>query len=123
MPEHPNAAIVRTLYGTTGGPEAVRHLFHEDVVWHLPGRHPMSGEHRGRDAVLVAMRYFDGIQLEVHGVLADDEHAVALLRATGSRKDREYDALEVDVFHLRAGRIAEFWSFSQDQRLTDEFWS
>lgn len=123
MPEHPNTGVVRTLYGVSGGSEAVAQLFHEDAVWHLPGRHPVSGEHRGRDAVLAAMRYFDGIQLEVHDVLADDEHVVALLRARGNRKGREYDALEVDVFHLRAGRIAEFWSFSQDQRLTDEFWS
>jgi ketosteroid isomerase-like protein len=110
------------LYATSG-PETVARLFHEDVVWHLPGWHPMSGDHRGRDAVLAAMRYFDRIRLEVHDVLANDEHAVALLRATGSRMSKTYDVLEVDVFHVRGGKIAEFWSFSQDQRLTDEFWS
>lgn len=121
--DHSNAVVVRALYGTPGGPDAVAHLFHEDIIWHLSGRHPMSGDHRGRDAVLAAMRYFDGIELEVHDVLADDEHAVALLRATGMRKGKAYDALEVDVFHMRDGRIAEFWSFSQDQHLTDEFWS
>jgi ketosteroid isomerase-like protein len=121
--EHRNATVVRTLYDTPGGPEAVAHLFHEDAVWHLPGRHPMSGHHRGRDAVLAAMRYFDGIQLEVHDVLANEEHAVALLRAKGSREGNTYEALEIDVFHMRDGKIAEFWSFSQDQRVTDEFWS
>ncbi len=99
------------------------YLFHGDVVWHLPGRHPMSGDHHGRDAVLEAMRYFDGVNVEVHDVIASDEHAVALLRATGRREGKEYDALEVDVFHISDGKIAEFWSFSEDQRVTDEFWS
>ena len=123
MPEHPNATVIRTLYGTPGGPEAAAHLFHEDAVWHLPGRHPMSGDHAGRAAVLAAMRYFEGIQLELHDVLASGEHAVALLRATGSRKGKRYDAREVDIFHLKDGQIVEFWSFSEDQRVTDEFWS
>lgn len=111
------------MYDASGGPKAVADLFDRDVVWHLPGRHAMSGDHRGRGAVLAAMRCFDGIQLEVHDVLANDEHAVALLRAAGSRNGKQYDALEVDVFHLRDGKITEFWSFSLDQRLTDEFWS
>jgi hypothetical protein len=69
------------------------------------------------------MRYFQGIQLEVHDVVANDEHAIALLKARGQRKGREYSALEVDVFHIRDGKIAEFWSFSEDTRLTDAFWS
>jgi len=123
MAEHPNAAVIRNLYGIAGGPDAVAHLFHPDVVWHLPGRNPMSGNHVGRDAVLAAMRYFDGVQLEVHDIVANDEHAVALLQASGERKGKRYRALEADIFHVRDGKIAEFWSFSEDQLLTDEFWS
>ena len=123
MSEHPNAAVVRSLFETSGGPDAVAHLFHEDVVWHLPGRNPMSGDHVGRGAVLAAMRYFEGIQLEVHDVLANDEHAVALLRARGSRAGKQYDALEIDIFHTKDGKVTEFWSFSQDQQMTDEYWA
>ena len=123
MNEHSNERLIRTLYGATGPPEAVAQLFHDDVVWHLPGKQPMSGVHSGRDTVLAAMRYFQGIELEVHDVVANDEHAVALLKARGQRKGREYGALEVDVFHIRDGKIVEFWSFSEDTRLTDAFWS
>ena len=114
---------MRALYTADGGPEAVAHLFHTDAVWHLPGHHPMSGDHAGRDAILQAMRYFEGIQLEVRDVVANDTHAVALLRAQGTRKGRQYDSMEVDVFHIRDGRIAEFWSFTEDQRTTDEYWA
>ncbi len=123
MTEHPNAKVIRDLYGASGGPETVPHLFHEDVVWHLPGKHPMSGDHVGRDAVLQAMRYFVGIRLEVHDVVANDEHAVALLRATGSRDGKQYEALEIDTSHIRDGKITEFWSFSEDQHVTDGYWS
>ena len=103
-------------------------LFAQDIVWHLPGRGPLAGNHKGREAVFVAMRRFEELnggtlRVEVHDVLASDEHAVALLRATGSREGRRYDSLEIDIYHLRNGKITEFWSFAEDQRQTDDFWS
>lgn len=63
------------------------------------------------------------IRVELHDVVASDEHAVALLHATATRGEKRYGSLEVDVFHVRDGRITEFWSFAQNQHLTDEFWS
>lgn len=130
MTEHPNVALIRKWYQAFAEgnyPPIITELLAEDVVWHVPGRHPLSGEHRGRDAVMSAIRGFDelsaSLQLEVHDVLASDEHAVALLRATGTRGGKRYDGLEIDVFHVRGGRVTEFWSFSEDTRLNDEFWS
>ncbi len=99
-------------------------IFSEDVVWHLPGAAPLSGDHRGREAVFAAMRQFEGsVQLELHDVIGNDEHAVALLRATGRRKGKDYGAMEVDIFHISESKVTEFWSFSEDQRMTDEYWS
>jgi len=109
-------------------PPIIRELLAEDAVWHLPGTHPLSGEHRGREAILAAFHRFEElsrgtIQIELHDILANDRHAVALLRATATRKAKEYALLEIDVFHIGDGKVTECWSFSQDQRLTDEFWS
>ena len=127
MTDHPNVALIKKMYGAlTKGTHipALTEILSEDVVWHLPGAGPLAGDHRGREAVFAAMGKFDGsVQLELHDVLANDEHAVALLRATGERKGRRYDALEIDIFHIRDGKVTEFWSLSEDQRLTDEFWS
>jgi hypothetical protein len=125
--EHPNAALIKNMYAafaTETYLPTLREIFSQDIVWHLPGTHPASGDHRGRDAVFAAMATFDGfVQLELHDVVANDEHAVALLRATGHRKGKQYDALEIDTFHIKDGKVTEFWSFSEDQRMTDEYWS
>ncbi len=127
MADHPNAALIRKMYDAFIRGDYIptlTEILSEDVVWHLPGAGPFAGDHRGRDAVFAAMGHFDGsVQLELHDVLANDEHAVALLRARGSRKGKEYDALEIDIFHISDGKVTEFWSFSEDQRLTDEYWS
>lgn len=56
--EHPNA----TKYWRTadvfraGGREALADLIDEDVVWHIPGSGPMSGDIHGREALF---RFFD----------------------------------------------------------------
>jgi ketosteroid isomerase-like protein len=129
--EHPNAGLIRKLYDALVDGNYVstlRELFSEDVVWHLPGSGPLSGDRRGRDAVLAAMRQFEErsggtIRIKVHDILANDEHALALLRATGTRGGKRYDSLEIDVYHVRDGKVTEFWSFAEDQRVTDEFWS
>ena len=129
--EHPNAGVIRRMHEALARGNYIptlTELFSQDVVWHLRGSGPLSGDHRGRDAVLAAMRQFEErsggtIRVEVHDILASNEHAVALLRATGSRGGRHYDSLEIDVYHVRDGRVTEFWSFAEDQRLTDEFWS
>jgi len=103
-------------------------LISGDVVWHVPGTSRISGEYRGRDA---AFAWFGQIaelsggtfRIEVHDILANDEHAVALTRATASRQGRQLNALDTDVYHIRNGKVTEAWSFTDDQRRAEEFWS
>jgi ketosteroid isomerase-like protein len=59
----------------------------------------------------------------LHDVLANDEHAVGLARATGSRQGKQLDSRDVAIYHVSNGKITEAWTFAEDQRVTDEFWS
>jgi ketosteroid isomerase-like protein len=130
MADHPNAALLRKGYDAfaKGDTATLTDLFSEDVVWHLPGRNLISGEHRGRDAVFavfakVAQLSAGSFSIELHDVLANDEHTVAITRTTGSRQGKQLDLRGTDVYHIRNGKITEWWSFDEDQRLNDEFWS
>ena len=131
MAQHPNVELLRKALDafSRGDLDTVRSLWADDIVYHFSGASPLAGDYKGKDGVLSyfakAVELAGGTlrMVEVHDVLANDEHAVALLRATGSRKGKQYEAREVDVFHFKDGRIIEFWSFSEDQRMTDEFWS
>ncbi len=130
MAEHPNAALLRKGYEAfaKGDIATLRELFSEDVVWHMPSNNLLSGEHRGRDAVFAMFARIAELsggtaRIEVHDVLANDEHAVALIRVTASRQGRQLDSSEVEVYHVSNGKITEAWNFFQDQRAYDEFWS
>ena len=129
MAEHPNATLLRKGYEAfaSGDVAALTELFSGDVVWHLAGNNQISGVHRGREAVFAMFAQIGQLsggtfKIDVHDVVANDEHAVALTRATGSREGRQYDSLDTDVYHVEGGKVTEFWSFAEDTKKADEFW-
>jgi ketosteroid isomerase-like protein len=130
MAEHPNVALVRKGYEAfaKGDIATLTELFAENVVWHVPGNMPFSGEHRGRQAVFAAFGRFAEVsggtyRFELHDILANDEHAVALGRSTASRQGRQLSSLDIEVYHVSNGKATEIWSFVQDVRKSEEFWS
>ncbi len=130
MAEHPNVDLLKKGYEAfaKGDMATLRELFAESIVWHVPGNSPFSGEHRGRDAVFAFFARLAELsggtyRVEVHDFLANDEHAVALVRATASRQGRQLDGLDITVYHITNGKVAEAWDFIHEQRASDAFWS
>ena len=130
MADHPNAALIRKVYDAFLKRDlaTLESLFAKDAIWHVAGTSPISGEYRERDAVLTLFRRVEELsggtfRIEVHAVLADDEHGVALTRATASREGKHLRVQGVNVFHVQNGKITEVWQASEDQPAIDEFWS
>ncbi len=126
MGEHPNEAVVRDAFRTYGADDlnAFASLFTDDVVWHVPGTNRFAGRFDGIEAVKDRLRRIDesGItfELEVHDVLANDEHAVALVQLHVRNGDgQRYDQQQVQVWHFRQGRCHEYWAMNQDQAVLD----
>jgi uncharacterized protein len=62
-------------------------------------------------------------RVELHDILANDEHAVALYTTRGEREGRTLEDKTVLVSHARNDRFVETWRQSQDQYAVDEFFS
>ncbi len=127
MAEHPNVARIREGYAAfaKGDFAVLNDLFAEDLLWHAGGRSQLSGDYRGRDAVYgffgKLIEVTEGsFHLDLHAVFADDEHGVALAIATASRGGRSITVNQAHVFHLRDGKVVEFWDGSTDQYALDE---
>ena len=61
--------------------------------------------------------------VDVHDVLANDEHTVALLHATAERGQKRLDQNYAIVFHFQGGKVGEAWELWTDQGACDAFWS
>lgn len=126
MEEHPNGTLLRILIEafTARDGKAMEGSFDGDVTWHAPGTNRFSGQFRGRTAAMqrLAQMREAGIstRFDVHDVVANDEHAVALVHLHLEVADgRRYDQPQVQVAHIRDGRIVEFWTMNQDQAVLD----
>ena len=124
---HPNEEITRNGYAAfvKGDMDGVAALLAPEVVWHVLGANVLSGDYRGAEQTLQFLGRLVEItggtlRLEIHDVLANDEHAVALVHVRAERAGRTYDANEAHVTHIRDGRITEFWAVSTDQQAFDE---
>jgi len=98
----------------------------EDAVWHVPGRSPLAGDYKGRDAIF---GYF-GSLMEISGgtfkadlvhVVGDDSFAIALQRSTWTVNGRRYNGTDVLVDRVdEKGLAVETWIYLEDQALADE---
>lgn len=122
--------MVGTVRGTCGvyreGDMAtVGRLLADDVVWHSPGRNALTGDYTGILAVLALFgRTFEltggTFRTEVHDIVANDTHGVALVTISGSRDGTSITAHQVHVVHFHDGKLAESWMFAGDQAAVDQ---
>jgi ketosteroid isomerase-like protein len=130
MTDHPNLDLLRRGYAAydSGDMDTINELFADDVVWHVAGRSPLSGDYQGKDRVF---GFFARLQelsegtskVEVHDLLANDEHGVAVVTESATRGGQNHEGRATHVFHLREGQVTEFWDAQTNQYEADEFWS
>jgi ketosteroid isomerase-like protein len=103
-------------------------LIADDVAWHVRGAGPPSGACHGRDEVFAFSGRLAGetagtFRLGVHGVLANDEHTVALCMLSASRGNKPVEFPVANVSHVRDGKITGFWGATTDPQASIGFWS
>jgi ketosteroid isomerase-like protein len=110
-----------------GDLDAIRNeVLAPDVVWTIPGRHPLAGPKRGADEILA---YFDqmgktNVKADVLYMSGDDTHVVDVHRGWGDTDGTSMDMLFVLFCSVADGRIAEVQAFAADQAQADDyFWA
>ena len=130
MSAQDDAAVIRAGYEAfdKGDIPAVMERFADDIGWHVPGRGPLAGDYRGSEEVL---GFFGKLQdlsggsfrLEMHDMLASDDHVVVLVTEIAQRGDKSLSESVAHVWHVRDGKATEFWGLASDMYAVDEFWS
>jgi len=127
---HPNAVLLRAHLEALGRGDvpAAMSFYSDDVVFHYPGANPLSGEYRGKAAVLEllgrVMQMTRGrFRPEVRDILASDDHVAALVTVHAERDDRSAEWKSIDLFHVRDGKLTEHWVHEVDQDAVDRFFS
>jgi len=123
MDEHPNAKALRELSDRmeAGDFEASFEALADDVVWYEIGRAEPT---RGKEAL--GQRYAESlgdyeIVAKTHDIVANDEHAVALMEVTAKRGDKTLEYRTAEIYHMKDGKITARWAYSDDTARIVEF--
>jgi uncharacterized protein len=126
--EHPNAELTRRVFAAFGrNAMAISAALARDIVWRVPGNTIMSGEYRGRRAVVEFLRR-TGLETggtygsELHTVLANDDWGLAVYRAWGMRNGIALDVDQAFVIRFEAGCWKEVTAVPLDSAF-DAFWA
>jgi uncharacterized protein len=121
--EHPNATLIRRGLEAfnRGEIEALANLAADDVVWHQIGAETIRGKQAMAESMPGAGEVDWQITADVHDVVANDEHAVALVNATGTRSGKTLSYRTAEILHMRDGKITERWAFSDDPEAIKRF--
>ncbi|GGS93457.1 hypothetical protein GCM10010156_59660 [Planobispora rosea] len=122
-----NTDLVMRMYDyfNEGNLNGIREeLFHPEMVWRMPGHHPLSGEHRGVDEVMAFLG-----QLFQAGIRVDDVHFGELDNGTVVEKHVGHGKLGAEevlfptctTYGVRDGRLADVQVHTADQHLVDRY--
>ncbi|HKZ19879.1 MAG TPA: nuclear transport factor 2 family protein [Acidimicrobiia bacterium] len=123
MQDHPNAALYRKVNQAVeaGDFSSYADNIADDVEWwEIGSDQPI----RGKGALMERMQQMMGqgsVDIDLHDVIANDEHMVALVNAKVEREGRTLDYKTAEIYHVRDGKITHRWAFSDDTAAINEF--
>ena len=118
-----NIAVVRAMYA---GDEAERASIARDIVWHVPGHNPVSGDYHGYDEytqlMVSRMMPLDRWDFTLKEVMVNGDYVMTTFSLQGERKVKTIDIRGGHLMRVTAdGKVAEGWGFTDDQDALDEF--
>ncbi|MFE9097715.1 nuclear transport factor 2 family protein [Streptomyces sp. NPDC007264] len=131
MAEHPQAMLIRKGYDafSRGDLDILRGAMAADATYHVPGSHPLSGDFKGRDAVIDMYRRLleetnGTLRLEPRQILADGRgHVVALHHLTAERRGKRLEEDGCVVFRIVGDKITDLDECVVDIDEDNDFWS
>ncbi len=102
--------------------------FSPELIWHIPGRSVIAGDHKGRDTVLALfgrmMEMTNGtLHVNAREIIGDDRGGVLITNDTAERNGKRLDVMLMLRVTIREGQFVEVWDHVGDLYAHDDFWS
>ena len=125
-----NEALVRHIFDAFARKQgfALRNVFAHDAIWVVPGSGSMAGTFTGREEIF---SFLGRLPKETNGtyasslidVLASDDRAAALYRASGERNGHRLELDQVLLFRIEGGLVQTVLALPSDAATFEAFWA
>lgn len=114
---------------STGDYETAGTYWSDDLVWHQPGKSPLAGSFKGKEAVFAHLADFAKLSngsfaIDSLDYITDNNDLVlASIHFKASANNLSIEMKGVDLFRIEDGKIHEIWLFSEKLEQEDNFWA
>ena len=106
--------------------EVLYAVLHQEIRWHVPGKHALSGTKTGIEETIEDMDRLAEFKFSAEGIVLgySDEHIIDCHRIWNNHGNcPAISCLSCILWKLGEGKIREVFPFSQDQHQVDDFFN
>ena len=128
MADHPNVRLAEEAWNAVSRSDvkALRSLWSEDLVWHVQGDSPWTGDHIGAEAIIDYLAQVgeasENYSIELDDILANDNYVVVLSQVKTKIGDHQLDTPYVLIGRIEDSRIVEVWTLPMEPDVANAFW-
>lgn len=125
---HPNIDLIHEFFNAyaTNNHEVVRQVLSDDIQWHIPGNHPLSGTKSGVDQVIDYLKQLNKASFQAAPIVmgVNDSFVIDCHRNWSELPDGDnLDNMSCLLWKIKDNRIIEVFNFPENQHTVDAFFS
>lgn len=125
---HPNLTLIHDFFTAYANNDldAIGNILAEDIKWHIPGKHPLSGMKTGVKQVLEFFQKLSTASLQAEPIVmgVNDSYVIDCHRNWSDIESGEnLNAMSCLLWKFENNKIVEVFNFPQDQHIVDAFFS
>ncbi len=125
---HPNLVLIHRFFQaySTNDLDGIKEILAEDIKWHIPGNHPLSGTKTGVNEVLEYFQQLNKGAFQAESIVmgVNDNFVIDCHKNWSTIADGEnLNNMSCLLWKIENNRIVEVYNFPEDQHKVDAFFS
>lgn len=125
---HPNLILIHRFFEAYANSDMdkLRSILDENIKWHIPGKHPLSGTKKGIDEVLAYFRQLEKCAFRAEPIVMglNDTYVIDChTNWSNLHGEDNLHNMSCLLWKFDGDRIVEVHNFPQDQHMVDAFFS
>ena len=126
--EHPNLQLVNAFFKAyaSNDLDAIKKVMIEDIKWHIPGKHPLSGTKKGIVEVLDFFQKLNKSAFKAEPIImgVNDGYVIDCHKNWSNIENEEnLNSMSCLLWKIENNKIVEVYNFPEDQHVVDSFFS
>lgn len=127
--KHPHILVLEKLYSDFGKGDipSVLAACADEMTFQVPGKSRLSGKYTRETFPQFATKLHElshgTVKIEVHDILASDQHAVALCSDRLQKLGKTFEYRTAHVWRFQNGKPVAWYEYPRDLYVYDEIWA